>query len=218
MTTLYGIPLSPFVRKVCFAMAEKNIDYDLDPVAPFPPHNQSPEFLAVSPLGKIPALRDGDFTISDSSVIINYLDRKHPEINLLPQDAEDCARALWFEEFADTKLIETIGPIFFNRIVKPTILKQEPDQAVIDATLEALPERFDYLEAQLTNGDFLVGDRLSLADVAIGSMLRTHQVAGETIDATRWPQLAAYYERLTNRPAFKTVIAAEERLIASMGG
>lgn len=218
MRTVYGVPLSPFVRKVRLALQEKGLDYDLDPIAPFPPHNSTPVFRAMSPLGKVPAFKDGDFTISDSSVIISYLERKHPTSNLHPKGAEDCARALWFEEFADTKLVETIGPIFFNRVVKPNILKQESDQSVIDAALQALPAHFDYVESQLGDSDFIVGDSFSVGDLALGSMLRQHQIAGETVDAARWPKLAAYYERLASRPSFRKVIESESALMASMSG
>lgn len=218
MPTVYGVPLSPFVRKVRLAMEEKGIEYQLESVLPFPPHNAAPEFRAMSPLGKVPALRDGDFTISDSSVILNYLDQKHPSSSLRPADAEGCARALWFEEFADSKLAETIGPIFFNRVVKPNILQQEPDPSAIEAALEALPPFFDYLEGQLSDNGFLVGEELTVADVAVGAMLRLFQVAGESVDASKWPKLAAYHGRLDQRPTFEKVFAAENALIASMAG
>ena len=66
MPTLYGVGLSPFVRKVRVVLAEKSVPYDHDPVVP---GNPDPEDRKMSPLGKIPALRDGDRAFSDSSVI-----------------------------------------------------------------------------------------------------------------------------------------------------
>lgn len=215
MTKVYGVALSPFVRKVRLAMAEKGLDYELEPVMPMPPHNSTPEYRKLSPLGKVPALEDGDFAISDSSAILQYLDRKHPQSRLIPEDAEHCARALWFEELADTKLIENIGPIFFNRIVKPAMMNQEPDQSLIDAALEALPPLFDYLEGQL-DGDYLVGDSFSVADLALGSMLRQFDIAGEKVDPSRWPKLAAHFDRLVERPCFASVIESEKAMLASM--
>jgi glutathione S-transferase len=65
MPTLYGVGLSPFVRKVRVVLAEKSVPYDHDPVVP---GNPDPEDRKMSPLGKIPALRDGDRAFSDSSV------------------------------------------------------------------------------------------------------------------------------------------------------
>ena len=129
MPTVYGISLSPFVRKVRVALAEKNIPYDVDPVIPV---NVSAEYRKISPLGKVPAYRDGDKTLADSSVIINYLDRTNPNPPLYPSDPYECARALWFEEYADGGLIAVIGPkIFFQKMVGPKFFNQQPDEAVI---------------------------------------------------------------------------------------
>src|SRR5437763_16654003 len=97
MPTVYGIALSPFVRKVRVALAEKGVAYEVDPVLPV---NVGPEYRKISPLGKVPAYRDGDTTLADSSVIIAYLDRTKPSPALYPSDPYDYARALWFEEFS----------------------------------------------------------------------------------------------------------------------
>jgi len=75
MAKLYGVALSPFVRKVRVALAEKGVAYEHDPVIPV---NVSAEYRKKSPLGKIPAFEDGDKTLADSSVICAYLDRVHP--------------------------------------------------------------------------------------------------------------------------------------------
>lgn len=209
MPTVYGVALSPFVRKVRVALMEKKVEHELEPVVPMPPHNATPEFRQMSPIGKVPAYRDGDFAISDSSVILQYLEQTHPSPRLYPANAQDRARALWLEELADSKLVENVGPVFFNRIVKPSLMNQEPDQDAIDAALEALPPLFDYLEGQLGDGDFLVGEHFSVADIATGSVLRQYQIAGETVDASRWPKLAAYTERILSRESFQTAAKAE---------
>ena len=90
MPTLYGISASPFVRKVRVALAEKGIAYEHDPVVPM---NVSAEYKKISPLGKVPAYKDGDRTLADSSVICAYLERVHPSPPLYPQGPEDYARA-----------------------------------------------------------------------------------------------------------------------------
>jgi glutathione S-transferase len=77
---LYGSSLSPYVRKVLAFAGEKGIELDLQPTG-FP--NHSPEYLAVSPFKKMPALRDGDYTLADSSAIIHYLEAKQPEPPLI---------------------------------------------------------------------------------------------------------------------------------------
>src|SRR5260370_13960982 len=95
MPTLYGTFGSPFVRKVVVALGEKGIAFDHDPVLPFGP---TPGYRKISPLGKIPAFRDGDRTLADSSVIIAYLERIHPQPALYPSDPYSFARAVWFEQ------------------------------------------------------------------------------------------------------------------------
>ena len=81
MPILYGVSGSPFVRKVLVCLAEKGIAFEREDVIPI---NVSPEFRKISPLGKIPAFRDGEKTLSDSSVICAYLERTLPEPRLYP--------------------------------------------------------------------------------------------------------------------------------------
>jgi len=119
MPTLYGSFGSPFVRKVVVALGEKGIAFDHDPVVPFGPN---PGYRKISPLGKIPAFRDGDRTLADSSVIIAYLERTHPLPTLYPSDPYEYARALWFEEYGDGGLAPVMGPkIFAQRVLAPSI-------------------------------------------------------------------------------------------------
>ena len=105
---LYGGALSPFFRKARVVLEEKGIPYQIQPLVPVP---KTPELLAMHPMGKIPILRDGDVVVPDSSVICAYLERKHPSPALYPQDAADLAAALFFEEYADTRMSEIIGGI-----------------------------------------------------------------------------------------------------------
>ncbi len=212
MPTLYGVNASPFVRKVRVVLAEKGVPYDLEVVIP---PSTDPEYRKISPLGKVPAFRDGDRTLSDSSVICQYLERIHPEPAVYPKDPYEFARALWFEEYADTALVEVFGPkIFFPRIVGKRFMGKEPDEAAIQKTIdEELPPRFDYLEAQLGAGPYLVGDRLSIGDVAVTSMFVNLSYAGESVDARRWPKLARYVATHFERPSFAPLFEEERAFL-----
>lgn len=211
---LHGAAPSPFVRKVRVALIEKGIPYELVPVLPFPPANATPEFRRMSPLGKIPALSDGEFAISDSSVICAYLERTHPTPPLYPSDPRAYARALWLEEFADSRLVEATGPAFFQRVVRKFVLRQEPDEELVRKGLtELLPPALDYLEGQLDGVEWLAGGRFTVADIATASMLQQLRHAGETLDAGRWPRVAAFAERALSRPSFKSCIAEEAQLL-----
>jgi glutathione S-transferase len=209
MPTVYGANASPFVRKVRVVLTEKNIPYDLEPVFPGP--MAPPEFRTLSPLNKIPAFRDGDRTLADSSVICAYLERAHPTPSLYPSDPYDYARALWFEEWADGGLTPVSGgKIFFPLIVGPRFFGREVDRAAVQKAIdEELPPFFDYLEGQLGDGEFLVGSAFSIGDIGVLTQFVNLGHAGVTPDAARWPKLAAYVQRGHDRPSFKALIEEE---------
>ena len=214
MPTIHGVPPSPFVRKVRAALAEKGIEHDLVPVAPF---NQPEEFYAISPLGKIPVYQDGDFTVPDSSVIIAYLERVHPNPSLYPSDPQEFARALFLEEYADTKLAETMGPVFFQRVVRKRIFKQEPDEDVVKKAIEeGFAPVFDYLEKTLGDREYAAGSAFSVADIAIGTQFQNLRHGDEDVDAARWPKLAEHVQRTLSRPSFKACVEDEIKMFASM--
>ena len=88
--SIIGSFVSPYVRKVLACMNLKGLDYEVDPITPFFGND---EFERLSPLRRIPVLVDGDFSVSDSSVICAYLDEAYPARPLLPADPKDRARA-----------------------------------------------------------------------------------------------------------------------------
>lgn len=207
--TVYGGPLSPFVRKVLVCLVEKGIEFEIEPVSPFDP----PDWYAeISPMGKIPVLRDTsvgpDATLPDSSIICAYLENGHPEPALYPSDPFERARASWYEEYADTALSEVIGRPFFYALVVRRLLGQEADQeAAGDALKNKIPPRFAYLDKELAGKEYFVGDAFSIADIAVANPLANFKFAGGEIDAGAYPNLAAFAERLHARPSFAQFIA-----------
>jgi len=210
MPTVYGAIVSPFVRKVRVFLAEKNLPYELDPVVPF---TAGAEYRKISPLGKIPAFRDGDRTLADSSVICAYLERTHPTPALYPSEPYAYARALWFEEYADGGMAPVVGPkIFFPRIVGPRVFKQQPDEAAIQKAIETdLPPLLAYLEGEIGDRAYLVEGRFSIADIGVATQFVNLQHAGVSPDATRYPGLARWLGSILSRPSFKAVIEEERR-------
>lgn len=213
---IYGANLSPFVRKVRVVLAEKGVEYKLDPVSPF---GAPPEFSEISPLRRIPVMRDTDQpepnTLPDSSIICDYIEHRFPKPPLFPADPFQRARALWFEEYADSALAEGVGRgLFFERVVKK-MLRQPTDESLVASTLkEKLPKVFDYLEREIGSNDYLVGNSFSIADIAVGTMLVNFVHAGESVDRARWPKLASYIERLHGRPSFAACIKEEEGVVS----
>lgn len=212
---VYGSSLSPFVRKVRVVLAEKSVSYEHQQINPFAP----PEwFLAISPLKRIPVLRDSDQpepnTLPDSSVICAYLEAKYPQPALYPAAPFARARALWFEEYADTHMMQSIGPgLFFERVVKK-LMGRECDESVVAVTLgEKLPAIFGYLEDAVRGREFLVGDAFSIADIAVACMLVNFNHARERVDPDRWPELARYTAAMHTRPSIKSSMEEERRFL-----
>jgi glutathione S-transferase len=197
---VYGASLSPFVRKVLAFGAEKGIELEHKPLGL---GSDDPDFLEASPFRKIPAFRDGDFAISDSSAIIHYLEAKYPEPALIPAEPKARARTIWFDEFADTILCACGAKMFFNRIVAPRFLGREGDLALADkAEQEELPPILDYLERTIPDNGWLVGDGITLADIAVATGFANFRHLGCPVDAAHYPKVAAFAERMLARPSF----------------
>lgn len=210
---IYGSTISPFVRKVVAFANEKGLDYELVDVGL---GSTDPEFLAASPFSKIPGFRDGDFAISDSSAIVHYLDAKYPAPRLIPEAPEDRARAVWFDEFADTVFVASAGKIFFNRVVAPRFLKRAGDEAAARQGVEELPRLFDYLETLVPGaGGFLVGGAISLADISVASPFANLSYCDIAIDAATYPRLAGYVASILARPSFARLLATDKRILAA---
>lgn len=209
---LYGSSLSPYVRKVLAFAGEKGIELELQPTG-FP--NHSPEFLDASPFKKMPAFRDGDYTLADSSAIIHYLEAKHPQPALIPADPQQRGKVIWFEEFADTVLTSCGAKMFFNRVVAPLIGRAGDLEAADAAEREELPPIIDYVEGVVPDaGGFLVGNSITLADIALASPFANLAHLGVRVDPDRHPRTLAYVERILDRPSFKPWIERETAFLA----
>ena len=216
---LYGSSLSPFVRKVLAFAGEKGIELTLERTGDGP-GQQSEAFLAASPFRKMPALADGEYRLADSSAIIHYLEAKFPEPPLIPIDPQQRGKAIWFDEFADTVLAACGAKMFFNRVVAPVFLKREGDAAVADrAEKEELPPILDYLEKIVPDaGGYLIGDALTLADIAVASPFANLTHLGCKIAKERHGRVLAYVGSILERPSFAPWVASEEALLAKVRG
>ncbi|WP_079202535.1 glutathione S-transferase family protein [Pseudomonas sp. CC6-YY-74] len=213
--TVYGAPLSPFVRKVRLCLAEKDLEYQLEIVLPF---GQPAWYRQLSPLGRIPALKDGDFSLADSSVICQYLEDNYPDCtHLQGQNAEQRARVRWLEKYSDYELApQCTFSVFRNRALKPS-MGQPCDEAAVQTTLtEKLPAHFDYLEQSLGTAEYFVGDSLSLADLAFACQIINMEHGDEQLDAQRWPSLAALHQRVKARPSVQALLPGEQKMLAKM--
>lgn len=208
--TVYGAALSPFVRKVRVVLREKNLPYEhihIDPA-------RKPEYFhALSPLGRIPVLKDGDRVLVDSGVICTYLDGQYPQTPLRPADPAALAQVLWFEKFADYELAPLMTFTVFRQRVLASLRGGTPDEVAVNVALnEKLPPLLDYLEKQVKKVDYIANDIFSVADIAMAVQVNNLGYGGEALDSQRWPEFARYIAGIQQRPSLKPLVE-EERLM-----
>ena len=134
---------------------------------------------------------------------------------MIPSEAQARGKVIWFEESADTILTGVGSKLFFNRIVAPVFLGKEGDLAAAErAEHEELPPVLDYLERELAGREYLVGEQLTLADVAVASSLANLEHAGVVLGAEGRPNLAAYKEKMLKRPSFSALLERERAYLA----
>ena len=211
MATLYGTSISPFVRKVAVFAAEIGVVLERQAQPP----SQDPEYLALHPLGKIPALRDGDLVLPDSSVIVAYLDKKAGGTGLYPDQAADFGRALWYEEYADTRCFDVlVRGVFFERVVMPKLYGKPGNEALVKQNVvEELPKVLDYLEGEIGDLEYLVGNTLTIADIALASPFVNLQYGQEAVDGGRWPNVHRWLKGILARPSFQHAMEEDRQMM-----
>ena len=208
---IIGNYISPYVRKVLACLELKGLEYEIDPIAPFVGND---EFTRLSPLRRIPVLIDGSLVLSDSSVICQYLEDRHPTPSVYPRDIADRARARWLEEYADTRLADgLIWRLFHQLAIKRHIFGEAPNEAVVQHARDVeVPAALDYLERQLPGDGFAFG-ALSIADISIASFFRTASFVRYAIDTERWPLTAALVAQVQALPAFQKLAGFEDCML-----
>lgn len=212
---LYGAPLSPFVRKARVCLQEKGLDHQLEMVMPFTPPDW---YYDLSPLGRIPAYRDDDVTLADSSVIAQYLDDAYPETTcLFGSQAVERARVRWLEKYADYEVApRATFVVFGQRLLRPASGQPCDVDRVEQVLSSELPPLMDYLERELGDREYFVGDQLTMADIAIASQWINFEYAGEQVDPARWPNLARHLEAIKRLPSVQAILQSEQWMVQKL--
>jgi glutathione S-transferase len=218
MLTIHGVPLSVHTRKAIVTAIVKDLDYRFEVVIPVVPGNPPANWGTLSPTGLIPVLQDDGFTLGDSTAICLYLEKKQPSAPVLPADAQGYARTLWFDAYAGGTIFRNVvHPLFHQTVVNPNIRKVPTDGAIVDDVLSNVaPRVFGYLEGEI-GGKFLVGNALTLADIAIVSNLIVYRYLGFPLDGRSYPKLTTYLHAMTAHDAFQRALADEKPFVEQMG-
>jgi glutathione S-transferase len=157
--TLYGSPISTYVRTARIALAEKGVGYDLKDV-----WVDSPEIKQRHPFQKIPVLRHGDFELYETFAVTRYIDEAFPGPALQPSDTKARARMTQWISVHNSYCYPTlIGGIVLERVA-PKLLNRPSDEAKIKATLPDAQQRLDVLEKALGTTPYLAGIEPTRAD------------------------------------------------------
>ena len=211
---LYEHPLSSYAQNVKIALREKGLKFDVETPNALGSGKAAGPFAAASPRNEVPALIDGDARIFDSTIILEYLEDKHPSPPLLPRDPAARAEARMIEDVCDT-LYEAInwglGEIaWFKRAegVKADELKATAARQT--AELQA------WLTSKLGNRDWFNGASFGWADLSIAPYVnRSFHYGLGTPDGS---PLARWRERIRQRPSVAETFKEFEAAAGSMSG
>jgi glutathione S-transferase len=197
---LIGSTTSPYVRKVRIVMAEKKLDYQfvLEDV-----WSAETQIAASNPLGKVPCLiMEGGEALFDSRVIVEYVDTLSPVGKLIPDRGRERAEVKTWEALADGLLDAAL--LARMEAVWPHRQESERSQAWIDRQLQKIGNSLSAMDRALAERSHCVGIHLSLADIAVGVAVGYLDFRFPQIDwRGQHPNLAALYERLSQRQSFK---------------
>jgi glutathione S-transferase len=175
---LYSFSMTPNNRKVEAFIKHYDLDVEIQAMNFKDKYNQTEAYLKINPLGKAPALVDGDFTLWESNAIMTYIATLFPETNALPTDPQgraDVDRWLHWQSFHFTLAILEH--------------KEDAEKAAI-----SFKPHLDMLEAQLEGQDFLRGE-LSIVDFAIVPYAISK--FGRNIDYSGHPNVVAWLDRVS---------------------
>ena len=209
---LYTAPLSNFGNKSVIAIYEKGLNVE---VVPPPGDLKSAEYLAINPLGKIPALQVDGAVIPESETINEYIEDKFPNPPLLPKDPEGRARVRSLSRLHDLYIDPPLRALFFQ--VDPKTRNAE----VVKQSLADLATRLDYLEARI-GSPWAAGEAFSLADCALAPTVwyveKIAPLFGAADPFASRPKLKAWFTRVQERPSVKRALGAQGQALAEMMG
>jgi glutathione S-transferase len=179
---------------------EAGIDLELEQVDNREKKTKSgKDFWGINPKGQVPVLEiDGAQRLTEGPAIVQYLADQKPTSGLVPAAGTiDRYRVLEWLNFVASELHKTYGPMF-----RPTTPEEYKTMS-----RENLGKRFDWIDKQLAGKQYLVGDKFTVADAYLFTVLRW--APHVKIDLGRWPNIKAYVDRVTARPKVQEALKAE---------
>ena len=203
MRTVWGRANSSNVMKVVWLLEELHLPYTrVDVGGPFG-RTRTPEYLAMNPNSVVPTLQEDAFTLWESNVILRYLCAANvPDDAKWPADPRQRAEVDRWMDWQQT----TLGPpqtVVFQGLVRTP--PEDRNTGAIDAATLTTGHCWSILDRQLARHDYVAGPAFTLADITLG--VHVHRWFSFTIHRPETRHLAAWYERLLTRPAYRAHVA-----------
>lgn len=195
MIKLYGVRQSRAMRCL-WVLEELGVDYEHVPTS-YTTDAKTPEFAAINPNQRVPALVDGELTLFESMAINLYLARKYGSKGLHPKTLEDEARALQWSFWAMTEVEPSLLQVLTHRRALPPA---ERDEALASAAEARLAQPLRVLDGALAGRKYLLGDSFSIADLNVAAVLSWALFS--KLDLTPTPNLERWLRECCARPAF----------------
>lgn len=200
---LYHDTRAPNPRRVRVFLAEKGVAYDTIEVSIAAQAHQTPEFRRKNPIALLPVLELADGKIlRESMAICRYIEELYPEPNLFGNDAWERAQIEQWNRHAELELLFPISQVFRNSH-KFWIGRIRQSEDFAEIMREHIAQRFEWLDGELAHRAYLAGDRFSVADITALCAIDFGKVVDVRIDGAKYPQLAAWHQRVSDRPSAK---------------
>ncbi|HTR14418.1 MAG TPA: SRPBCC domain-containing protein [Roseiarcus sp.] len=205
--TILGDYRSTYVRSTRMAFEEKGIAYAVQVARP-----QSPEILAWNPFGKMPTFRCGELALYETSAILRHLDETMPGPSLMPSDPIERAKVEQWVSVLNCYGYPAIVRNYVLQYAFPRGPDGQPDRSTIDAAIPEIRKILAALDGAIGSRDYLVGDRITLADILLTPMVAYVKAMPEGKDLlAEVPNLRRAVEKLAERPSY---VAASQPLAA----
>lgn len=195
MITLFGNNRSRATRNL-WVLEELGVDYKRDLVNHTTGETKNPDFLAINPGGKVPALTDGDVVMYESLAINLYLAMTYGQGSLWPDDAAGQAGCLQWTMFSATEVEPHSVGALIELIFKPEAMR---DEAAAHAHLAKMPSSLSVLEKSLGSTPYLLGDKFTVADINVACVVNSLNMVG--FDFSPYPKIITWLKLCTGRPA-----------------
>ena len=198
---LYMNLISPNVRRVRLTAAVLGLQLEETNLDLAKGEQRKPEYLALNPNGAVPTLVDGDFVLTESRAIMQYLASKKPESGLLPRDEQARADVARWQFWDSSHFSPQLGTFTFQKLVKPMLGMGDPDAGKIEEALANFRRFAAVLNKRLDGKRYVVGDSMTLADLTLASSLM-YTVQAE-VPLAEFPNLQAWFSRISDLDAWK---------------